>query len=158
MQQDAKCKKNIHLFSNQSYIQCTNTTQIVRSQLRMSLCRRDERPLCFQFRATVASGYAEEPTDPRQLKSSPAKGSKVPPQGIYCPPTVIKSCNQTSVALWLLWFCQRLEVTQPGLTVAKFKPKMPIKCTDGKSILNTEVKVEMVVRKEKKTFISQLRM
>lgn len=88
----------------------------------------------FSVCATVASGYAEERTDPGQLRSSKsAKGSKMPPQGIYCPPAAMMNCaNQTSVALRLLWFCRRLEVTPPVLTVTKFKPKCRFGAKVGK--------------------------
>lgn len=76
---------------------------------------KETGPFCFQQQhpvcETVASSYTEKRSGPRQLRSSPAKGSKVHSGGICCPLAIINSGNQTLAVLWLLWFRHQLLVT-----------------------------------------------
>lgn len=76
--------------------------------------KKETGPFCFQQQpvcATVASSYTEKRSGPRQLRSSPAKGSKVLSGGICCPLAIINSGNQTLAVLWLLQFRHQLQVT-----------------------------------------------
>lgn len=87
----------------------------------------------FSVCATVDSGYVEEPTDPRQLTSSPAKGSKVPPRGIYCPPTNddLQQSNISGLVVTLVLSSAHGDPL-PVLTVTKFKPKCRSSAEVGK--------------------------
>lgn len=109
-------------FSNQWYIQCFTHLRYINWMLSSALTvefTKEERE-ASPFSVTVASGHVEERTDPRQLKSSPAKGSKVPPQGIYCPPAATK--HQWPCGL--LCFCHWLEVTPAGFNRHEVQAEM----------------------------------